>query len=656
MTGLRLAREIALLGAQSMVATATQEIGCAEEGWAVHQDRWQELAQRVHDHELKPDPLYQRLQESFHLSPLGYWLVMLCTAVEVYPEAAAAVSIVAENDQVYLITPAAFTKLMAAARGTDLFETMPEALEAGWARRSGLVVPADVVPGRPTSQQPLKLAPNEIQPLLENRVSHPAASGSMIERHPSADQPVHDETLVRLAAGLAQQHGVVCIRSDSNRAGQQLAMDLASHWKTQAVFVRAQEQLPTVATLTRVRDGLAVLDLTEYQGKLTLLTTLLADLRQLGQRVIVMVNRHTWLADIASVSAPRLGYAHGRRVWKMVVHDGDTADSLAKRFRVNLLEARCAAQRTHELLVAKNGQPTRATASDLAQQVLAQGAHRIGRLVTYLRGNAQLEDLVVPQRVRQQLEDIVAWHRYTDRVYTQMNLNGRSPLGRGLSCLFSGPPGTGKTFAALCLANTLGLNLYRIDLSQVVSKYIGETEKALSAVFDEAETGHGILFFDEADALFGKRSEVKDAHDRYANIEVGYLLQRLEAFDGVTVLASNLRSNMDPAFVRRLRFILEFPIPDEPMRRRLWEQALPSGHCRSEDLDLAWFVQRYRISGGNIHNIGLAAAHMAAAEPDCRLTTSHLVRATYRELEKMGQTRSRAEFGPLARYLPEDEP
>jgi len=191
-----------------------------------------------------------------------------------------------------------------------------------------------------------------------------------------------------------------------------------------------------------------------------------------------------------------------------------------------------------------------------------------------------------------------------------------------------------------------------VDLSQVVSKYIGETEKALARIFEEAESGHGILLFDEADALFGKRSDVKDAHDRYANVEVAYLLQRMEAFEGVSILTTNLRSNMDSAFVRRIRFIVEFPVPDRAARRRLWEQSVPRRERWETALDLAPFVDRFSLCGGDISNIGVAAAHLAAAEPGGVLRIRHLVRATYRELEKMGSSRSREDFGPLAQHLP----
>jgi SpoVK/Ycf46/Vps4 family AAA+-type ATPase len=276
----------------------------------------------------------------------------------------------------------------------------------------------------------------------------------------------------------------------------------------------------------------------------------------------------------------------------------------------------------------------------------------MGRLVTHIPSRAAFDSLIVPASLRETLADIVGFYRAAPRVRAEMGLSGASPLGRGLSCLFSGSPGTGKTFAAQCLASALGLNLYRIDLSQVVSKYIGETEKALSRVFEEAEAGHGILLFDEADALFGKRSEVKDAHDRYANVEVAYLLQRMESFEGISILTTNLRSNMDTAFLRRLRFVLEFPMPDASMRMQLWQRSLPTTARWASGLDLQPFVERFTLAGGSIYNIGIAAAHLAATEPDGLLRVEHLVRATYRELEKVGLGRSREDFGPLAVHLP----
>jgi SpoVK/Ycf46/Vps4 family AAA+-type ATPase len=207
---------------------------------------------------------------------------------------------------------------------------------------------------------------------------------------------------------------------------------------------------------------------------------------------------------------------------------------------------------------------------------------------------------------------------------------------QGVTVLFAGPPGTGKTMAAEVIAAELGLDLYKIDLSTVVSKYIGETEKNLERIFSEAASSNAILFFDEADALFGKRSEVRDSHDRYANIEISYLLQRMEAYDGVTILATNLRANLDEAFTRRMQFSVDFPFPDEADRLRIWQTLFPPGVPRDHDLDLPLLAQRYKLAGGNIRNILVSAAYLAAADGG-QVTMSHLLHGTRRELQKMGR-------------------
>jgi len=208
--------------------------------------------------------------------------------------------------------------------------------------------------------------------------------------------------------------------------------------------------------------------------------------------------------------------------------------------------------------------------------------------------------------------------------------------------LFAGASGTGKTLAAEVLANELRLDLYRIDLSSVVSKYIGETEKNLRRVFDAAEEGGAILLFDEADALFGKRSEVKDSHDRYANIEVSYLLQRMEAYRGLAILTTNLKSALDTAFLRRIRFIVQFPFPDAAMREEIWRRIFPPT-LPTENLDLAKLA-RLHIAGGNIRNIALNAAFLAAdAREPVRMT--HMLRAASTEYAKLEKPLTVAEIG-----------
>lgn len=252
------------------------------------------------------------------------------------------------------------------------------------------------------------------------------------------------------------------------------------------------------------------------------------------------------------------------------------------------------------------------------------------------------EDIVLPEDTQEELKDIAAQVAYRALVYGEWGFGAKMSRGRGISALFSGPSGTGKTMAAEILANHLNLDLYRIDLSAVVSKYIGETEKNLRKVFDAAEQSGAILFFDEADALFGKRSEVKDSHDRYANIEVNYLLQRMEDYRGLAILATNMKSLLDPAFLRRLRFHVEFPFPDTSARQRIWQKSFPP-KMMIKNLDYC-FLSRLEIPGGNIKNIALNAAFLAA-DNGYAIEMDHILRATKREYTKIGKMVLESEFG-----------
>ena len=227
-------------------------------------------------------------------------------------------------------------------------------------------------------------------------------------------------------------------------------------------------------------------------------------------------------------------------------------------------------------------------------------------------------------------------------VYEKWRFGANLTRGRGISALFTGPPGTGKTMAAEIIAAHLDLDLYRIDLASVVSKYIGETEKNLRGVFDAAERGGSILFFDEADALFSKRTEVKDSHDRYANIETNYLLQRMEEYPGLAILATNRKADLDPAFLRRIRFLVAFPHPNPDARLLIWKTVIPEEAPRgSIDFDA---LARLDLAGGNIKNIAVNGAFLAAAagEP---ITTRHLMTAARHEYRKIDKLPSRADFG-----------
>ena len=237
-------------------------------------------------------------------------------------------------------------------------------------------------------------------------------------------------------------------------------------------------------------------------------------------------------------------------------------------------------------------------------------------------------------------------------VYDIWGFGGKLSLGKGLNVLFVGPSGTGKTMAADVIANELGIDLYKIDLSQVVSKYIGETEKNISQTFQEAKTSNSILFFDEADALFGKRSEVKDAHDRFANIETSYLLQKMEEHEGIVILASNLRNNMDQAFVRRMTAIVEFPFPDEEHRHRIWRGLFPSGLPSEKALDYGFLARNFKLTGGHIKSIGLRAAFLSAADGR-EMDMRHVIRAAKREYQKMQKPCTEADFGQYFEWVDE---
>ncbi|MHC1767293.1 MAG: ATP-binding protein [Verrucomicrobiia bacterium] len=271
-----------------------------------------------------------------------------------------------------------------------------------------------------------------------------------------------------------------------------------------------------------------------------------------------------------------------------------------------------------------------------------QARPRLEALAQRIPSSATWSDLVLPAPQLQTLRDIALQVRQRAKVCNEWGFADQSSRGLGLSALFCGPSGTGKTLAAEILATEMRLDLYRIDLSAVVSKYIGETEKNLRRVFDAAEAGGAVLLFDEADALFGKRSEVKDSHDRYANVEVSYLLQRMEAYRGLAILTTNMKEALDPAFLRRLRFVVTFPFPDQAQRAEIWRRIFPR-KTPTDRLD-AGALSRLSISGGNIRSIALNAA-FAAADAGEPVRMHHLLRAVRTEYDKLEKPLTEAEIG-----------
>lgn len=307
------------------------------------------------------------------------------------------------------------------------------------------------------------------------------------------------------------------------------------------------------------------------------------------------------------------------------------ADHLALRFRLPATTTDALAAIARREAEAASGQAP-AAADAVLQHLLPllreQCRHGLARLATHVEGGATVDDLVLPQSARAVLEQIVRHYRNSARVLDGWGFGRGSGRGRGLSVLLTGPSGTGKTMAAEAVANALGLDLFRIDLSQMVDKYVGETEKNLARLFDAAEASDVVLLFDEADALFGRRGEARDSHDHHVNREIGYLLQRIESFRGIAVLTSNLPASIDPAFSRRLSYVVHFPFPDAALRREIWRRAIPAqAPTRGLDLDR---LARLSLSGGQIRTLSLNAA-MLAADREELLSMGHIADAVRAE-------------------------
>ena len=366
----------------------------------------------------------------------------------------------------------------------------------------------------------------------------------------------------------------------------------------------------------------------EHHERLILLAPTRAAAPTLGDRTVLLVE----------VPMPHLG--EREQAWSTLTDATDTSDVAAK-FRLSLSQIAEAAE------VATITAHTRGAATpepaDLDLGARHASSSRLGELASQLTPRYKWTDLVLPDRQRETLASISAYLRHRDHVLTEWGYEKTVARTQGLKVLFAGESGTGKTMAAEVLGGELGLELFRVDLATIVSKYIGETEKNLDRIFEAATGSNAILFFDEADALFGKRSDVSDAHDRYANIEVAYLLQKMEGYPGAVILATNFRQNIDDAFVRRLDFVIDFPFPEPDDRKLIWRLLLPEEAPLSDDVDLEFLSVQFKLSGGAIRNCSMSAAFQAADE-GTSITMRHLVRAVAQEFGKQGRLTLQTDF------------
>ncbi|WP_435768428.1 ATP-binding protein [Nocardioides sp. SYSU DS0651] len=407
------------------------------------------------------------------------------------------------------------------------------------------------------------------------------------------------------------------------------------------------ERLARVAAReARLSDaGLVAGPVTALEQRPALVGHLLAE-----PRPLVFVGSRVWDPAwsghaVAQLSVPESTTAERRELWRFALAGaGVGSDVLAatEQFRLRPEDVVRAA-RTAQLQASLSGRGV--SADHVAAGARAENGSALDRLARRVQPAVSWADLVVPPAVLTSLTEVALRARHREQVLGEWRMRPGGGRGIGVAALFAGDSGTGKTMATEVIAHDLGLELYVVDLATVVDKYIGETEKNLERIFTAAAGVNAVLLFDEADAVFGKRSEVRDAHDRYANVESAYLLQRMESFDGLIILATNLRANIDEAFTRRLDVVVEFPVPDESGRRSLWDACLGRAVRRGDDIDLDFLAKSFELAGGSIRSSAVTAAYLAAADAGV-IGMRHLVLAVHREYRKLGRLCLESEFGP----------
>jgi hypothetical protein len=601
----------------------------------------------------EPAPLHA-LDERFQLGGVALEVFVLCLAPEVLPGFGRVYA--------YLHDDATRTRPTVALVLEVLGETWSERL----ALRSALLESAPLVDKQLLSidgNGDLTLAPGVLRHLL----GPTPASGSVVTVAELLLSPTVKERVER-AASLIARGGTVIIgmKGESGSGKRTVAAALAALSGRQLLERRISpaDLEEGVAMRRWLRDALLsnaapFADLTALPENLLhdaapevvrRLTAWQTPLSFVSSEEIVPAVSATWV-ELTTPAAGLRAEAWRRGLGEHgVAFDETQLAAVASLFPFHVGQIRTAARTAAETL----GTGAQLDAPTWRRICRGCARHHLERMAERLPTPYDWSDLVLPRDHLSQLREIADAAEKREQVLERWRFGDKVCVTPGVSALFFGASGTGKTMAAGVLASHLGMDLFRIDLSRVVSKYIGETEKNLDALFAEARRAYAVLFFDEADALFGKRSEVKDAHDRYANIEVAYLLQRMESYEGLTVLATNLHTNLDEAFLRRLQFSVEFPQPTVAQRRELWRKMWPGAAPLGADLDLEFVARELDLTGGQIRNIALRAAYLAAGD-GAAIGMRHLIAAVRREHQKLGRLTVERTFGPYASLFAELE-
>ena len=471
-------------------------------------------------------------------------------------------------------------------------------------------------------------------------------------------EPVTDELPRRMAAAIRAGVGTIHLRDADGDAGRTAVAALAAAGRAavvvdvMALVDRAsvdRDQPPVRALVREARLRGAGIVLGPLEPLLPERVRLLRQFAAAGVPLIVHSVQHwdpRW-AEAVSVPVPPLEATRRSARWSHALTEATGAPPAPELlaglagYRLGVAEVDRAVEVATRLALLA-GEPV--GQAHLRAGVRAQNGAGLDRLARRIVPAVGWADLVLPPATRRQLDELARRARHRERVLGEWRMRPGGGRGHGVVALFAGESGTGKTMSAEVVAAELGMDLYVVDLSTVIDKYVGETEKNLERIFTEAAGVHGVLLFDEADAVFGKRSEVKDARDRYANVESAYLLQRVESFDGIAILTTNLRSNVDDAFTRRIDVIAEFPVPDAAQRLALWDRCLGTAMPRADDLDLPFCAERFELAGGSIRACAVTAAYLAAAA-DRPVTMADVASAVRQEYRKLGRLVLAHEFG-----------
>ena len=577
------------------------------------------------------------------LSALEVAVLAVCAAPELGPHYGRLFAYLHDDVTRKLPTPRLAARLLG---GGDVLqaEVLAAFARAAPLRRTGALRILDDDPALPLEDRPVRVAERLVSELLGVEL-HASSLADRLRRVAVPDFDVGRPSVVAQLRGVLAGDDALPVLVAGPDAPQLLAAALSRAVLLAEIAELADEAARSEVALVcalegrcLVLDGLDAIEPAEARRRL-------ADIVAPQGRIVLCAASPELAASLAGVTAatievPAPTFAERRAAWR-ALSGCDEVDDVAAKFRLSLADVAVACDVARVAARARDAPcPAPPDLDEGARRASHAGLHE---LASRLDAVAGWEDLILPAHQLDVLRSICAYLRHRDRVLAEWGYDRTIARNQGLKALFAGSSGTGKTLAGRVLARELGLDLFRIDLATVVSKYVGETEKNLARVFAAAEGSNAILFFDEADALLGKRSDVADAHDRYANIEVAYLLQRMETYPGAVVLATNLRQNIDEAFVRRLDFIVDFPFPEEDDRARLWRMLVPARAPLDDDVDLGFLAARFKLSGGAIRNCSVSAAFMAAEE-GTRIGMDHLVRAVALEYGKLGRLTLEADF------------